>query len=247
MIKLFVFDVGGVLRDSSEALQESYKKAFESVGLDFPFKAEDTWHIRGLEKYNSSKKCLTALLAIYRSGSNLTAILNEKNPEEKIERLIEENISESDNDIIENLLKAYQETFYSQEISKMVKVYPDAKESLELLKSKGYYLAVFTNTKRNSIERDLSEFLTLFSLVICEEDVKNKKPSGEGIIKIYKELNISPKQTIYVGDAVSDISAARDAGCKSAAILTGMAKKEWLKSANFIFNNLKGLAEYFCK
>jgi len=60
-----------------------------------------------------------------------------------------------------------------------------------------------------------------FQLVIAREDVTLMKPSGEGIRKALAELGTVAKDAIMVGDSLTDLRAARDAGVRVALISGG--------------------------
>jgi HAD superfamily hydrolase (TIGR01549 family) len=248
-MKLFIFDVGGVFRDSSKAINEGFRKGFCSEGLDYKFDAKSVWHLRGIGKYNNSKKCITALLAISRSGESLQDILNKSNAEKIIDHLVDIHISKADDLVIDRIRARYKEFFYSPQAKKLIKLYPMVKEAIDLLSSR-FKLAIFTNTRVKSVYRDLKNIdMNKFSLIISEEDLENKKPSGEGIVKICNQLKIPSNNAFYVGDSVVDIQAAKNAGCKSIALLEGMGLEKHLRKENpdYVFKNLYEAARYFYK
>lgn len=74
----------------------------------------------------------------------------------------------------------------------------------------------------------------------------NPKPSPEGIHIILKELNISPKRTIMIGDSTHDIEAGKEAGVYTCGVTYGYRSKELLTSArpNLLIDDLKDLKKY---
>jgi len=246
MFELFIFDVGGVFRDSSLAINEGFRRGFNSCGLDYGFKANDVWHLRGIGKYNNSYQAIKALLAISRTRLNLNIIINKDQPEKYLDDLIKKTISDKELKIGKKIREKYGNFFNSSEANKLIKIYPWTKKAIDLLQGK-FRLAIFTNASSRSVSRDLPGLgLKKFLLILSEEDVKKKKPSGEGINKIIKKLNMLPKETAYVGDSVVDILAARDARCKSIAVTCGMGLKKHLKKErpDFIFENILEMAKY---
>lgn len=245
---LFVFDVGGVFRDSSKAINEGYKKGFIDAGLTYSFNPEDIWHLRGIGKYNRSSNCIKTLLAIQKTGYNLNEIIHDADAETKLDEIIKNNLGNEDEKIVDFIEKEYKNFFNSQEASNLIKLYPDARNSIELLYNRGYKLGIFTNSSILTVKRDLKELgLNKFSSIVSEESVENKKPSGEGIKKIISEINEDKRQTFYIGDSVVDIKAAKNAGCKSVALLSGMGLEIHIRKENpdFIFGNLAKMAKYF--
>lgn len=247
MLNLFVFDVGGVFRDSSLAINEGFRRGFGSCGLGYSFKADDVWHLRGIGKYNDSHEAIKALLAVSKTGLKLNSIINKDEPEKFLDELIKRKVSKKELEISEKIEEGYEEFFNSSGAKKLIRIYPWVSKAVDLL-SRKFRLAIFTNASARSVSRDLSGIgLKRFSMILSEADIKKKKPSGEGIIKIIKKLNIPSKETIYVGDSVVDVLAAKDAQCKAVAVTCGMGLKIHLKKEkpDFIFENILEMANYF--
>lgn len=51
-----------------------------------------------------------------------------------------------------------------------------------------------------------------FSVAILAEDTNKHKPDPEPLLKCLEQLNIDAKDAIYIGDALSDYQAAKNAG-----------------------------------
>ena len=165
-----------------------------------------------------------------------------------LDRAVSGSTNSGDEEKIDKIRGGYKKFFYSEQAGRLIKLYPKVAEAINALHGKGYRLAIFTNARVSSVKRDLSGVeLSKFSLIVSEEDLKNKKPSGEGILKITSKLDVKPEEAIYVGDCVVDVLAARDAGCKSAALLCGMGLKTHLEKEkpDFIFENLWELSRHF--
>ena len=203
---LLIFDVDGVIRDSSIALDESNKRVFAALNKEYCFRLEDVWHLRGLGRYNRSSQCLKALLALSKSKQDLGQIIARRDAEKIIDEICEEQLTDQDIKDLEGTHDVYHKFFDSAEAKPFIKTYPYAKDAFDSLKRNGCILSIFSNSSKVAMDRDLPEIgLEKFSLVLSGEDVKNKKPSGEGIIKIMEQLNFEPAKTYYVGDAVIDI------------------------------------------
>ena len=245
---LIIFDVGGVLRNSSLALNEGYRRGFASFGMSYGFDALDTWHLRGLARYNGGLECMKALLAFEHSGESIKEVLRNPDAELIIGGLIERHLRADDVEIARKIESIYRKYFHSDEAKKLVTLFPGTDGIMAELKENGYELAIFSNSVKATIERDLMEVdIGRFSMVLSEEDVKRKKPSGEGITTIMKALGMSRKRTFYIGDAVSDVQAAKDAGCISIAVLWGMGTRTQLERAkpDMIFVDLAEARDYF--
>ena len=101
-------------------------------------------------------------------------------------------------------------------LSKEVLVKPigDVRGTLQRLKDTGVLLALATTDNRVSTERHL-ELLgidTLFEAIVCGDDGIPLKPAPDMGLEICRRLDVSPNDTIMVGDSVADLSMAREAG-----------------------------------
>ncbi|MDE1870506.1 MAG: HAD family hydrolase [Candidatus Micrarchaeota archaeon] len=244
---LVIFDVGGVLRDSSLVLPEGYKRGFGVFGIKFNFTPRQVWKLRGIGKYNNVVLGAKAFFGIIKSGMDIDSIIKDQNSEALIDEIVEQNVRLEDLVKIEAVGRIYREYFNSDEATDKIRLFDDARESILKLKENGYEVAIFSNGARNSIKRDVEPLgLGNFTAIMGEEDVIKKKPAGDGIIKIMYKLNYPFERTYYVGDVPTDIIAAKDAKCKSIALLTGMGAKKNLEAEkpDLIFEDLTSMTNY---
>lgn len=98
---------------------------------------------------------------------------------------------------------------------------------LEILKNKGYCLAVASSADRGKVASNLDcigAYEGLFDAVITGSDIVNKKPDPEIYIKAYKTVKADPEKCVIVEDAPSGILAAKAAGITSIAVTTNFSK-----------------------
>ena len=89
---------------------------------------------------------------------------------------------------------------------------PGLKDLLRILKPE-FGLAVATN--RSNTIGDVLEHHGLkeyFDMVVSSLDVQDPKPHPEALYKILDRFQISPEQSIYVGDSLVDYETAKAAG-----------------------------------
>jgi len=84
-------------------------------------------------------------------------------------------------------------------------------ETLLALHTRGYQLGVVTSGSRSRVCREVQQSVLkdAFSVIICNEDILNKKPDPEGLFLAIQELSIDPSRCAYVGDAPEDIEMGR--------------------------------------
>lgn len=137
-------------------------------------------------------------------------------------------------------------TFYDAVLYFMrPKLHNDVVEVLKTLKEHKKRIALFSNGARYRILRELL-YLNLgdyFDVVISARDLRTMKPNPSGLKAIMYELHVKQKRTIYIGDMVDDIIAAKLAHASSCAIADGFDSYHKLKSTNpdFIFKSIEGL------
>jgi phosphoglycolate phosphatase len=108
-------------------------------------------------------------------------------------------------------------------------------ETIQHLHSQTHFLGIITSNTQEVV----NPFLTTHSLDRCFINVVGGGTifgKGRLLAKYVKRYGFSPDYTVYVGDEVRDIQAARFAGLRSAAVTWGfnsrealaLAKPDWL-------------------
>ncbi len=111
--------------------------------------------------------------------------------------------------------------FYETHHPGMAEMYDGMREILEFLKEPGIILAIFTGKGKRSTLITLEKIgiKQYFDLIVTGHDVRNHKPSADGIRKVLDKFGFPPEQVLMVGDAVADVRAAHEAGVPMAAVL----------------------------
>lgn len=97
-----------------------------------------------------------------------------------------------------------------------IQLKPYVKETLGILKEKGFRLAVATATDEERTKEYLEkmELEEYFSDVICATMVKCGKPAPDIYLYACEKMNIKPEETYAVEDSPNGILSAYRAGCK---------------------------------
>ncbi|NUN70489.1 MAG: HAD family hydrolase [Bacteroidetes bacterium] len=111
--------------------------------------------------------------------------------------------------------------FYRSEHHRLAEIYPGTVEILEFLRRSGVRLALFTGKGRMTTDITLEQFgiTSYFEMTVTGDDVELHKPSGDGIRRILQRFGIAPEEALMVGDAVADITAARETGVEVASVV----------------------------
>lgn len=132
----------------------------------------------------------------------------------------------------EDLAEEYR--IHNKEIFKEVNSpMKNAEEVLKTLKAQGYTVGVVSTKLHTTVLNNLKiyDLDQYIDAIVGHEDVKEIKPSPEGINKILKDHRWYRDELIYVGDTSSDIMAGKNAGAYTIAYYFNENRKADLDSA----------------
>jgi phosphoglycolate phosphatase len=135
-----------------------------------------------------------------------------------VERLVERALSgrlegEPPRDDFERAYPIFLD-LYRENTSKRSVLYSGVREGLDYLASAGYPLGCVTNKAAQFTEpllRDLG-VRDFFSIVVSGDSLPRKKPDPLPLLHAAGHFGVSPRDSLMVGDSVSDVKAARAAG-----------------------------------
>ncbi len=142
----------------------------------------------------------------------------------------------------EEYYKFYSDNHY------MADIYPGMKEILEKLKSSGVLLSIFTGKGKAAAAITLKklDIYKYFDLIITGDEVKEHKPSPEGIEIFLKKFKLKKSEVIMIGDSPSDVKAAHSAGIKVVSVLWDSLSKHHVLQMNsdYVCNTVAELREF---
>jgi HAD superfamily hydrolase (TIGR01509 family) len=100
---------------------------------------------------------------------------------------------------------------------------PGAKELLASLAEQGYEVWFATSAKSEELEYHMEQLEAEGKVagVVSSEEVEGTKPAPDIFGLALERAGSSPEETVAVGDAVWDVQAAKEAGVRTAAVMTG--------------------------
>lgn len=113
---------------------------------------------------------------------------------------------------------------YDQDAASRWSVLPEVKSVLPRLKiERQIKLGLVSNIGRQAVDKALPRlgFAGMFDVIITRNDVEMLKPSGAGIRIALEKLGVTNSDALFVGDSVTDVLGARDAGLPVAIIQGG--------------------------
>lgn len=89
-----------------------------------------------------------------------------------------------------------------------------APQTVEELKLKGYRLGIVSSGTACRVAREVNElgWEGIFEVLVCNEQMENKKPHPEGLETAMRALGCSSVESCYVGDSPEDIEMGKRAG-----------------------------------
>lgn len=258
---LFV-DKDGVIADISELLYINRRLGFEANNMKFEYSKETNYMLGGIgDRHFGILQSTLAFIAFDRlfdsklrnrpgahsKDREFQDIIRSSNPEDVIGDLIRGHTSAADIELAERIRLWDNGAFFSSDESGIyVKPHRGAKEALfgliDMYKGKA---GIVTNTySSKAAERDLR------ACGFSETELKSviivygaKKPLPDGILKAAGIVGARAEQSVYVGDSVIDLRAARNAGSLPVGVTGGMGTLGLLKSErpDIILDGLESL------
>ena len=135
---------------------------------------------------------------------------------------------------------------YGEQVAQPVSGAP---ETLNELKRKGYRLGVVSSGSECRVSREVSELglESLFEVVVCNEQMENKKPHPEGLETAMRSLSCSREESGYVGDSPEDIEMGRRANLLTVGVRSAYPTSWKLESQrpDLFVNSFAELLDHF--
>ena len=136
---------------------------------------------------------------------------------------------------------------YLRNVPTMPKLFDGTAEALRALKMSGMSLGLLSDKRKEYgvPELERSEVRALFDMALFMEDDREHKPDPEGLRRVCSSLNISPDQTLYIGDSPVDVKCARSLGAASGAALWGSLAPDRALAENpdYVFHSMAELVD----
>src|SRR5919199_810637 len=100
---------------------------------------------------------------------------------------------------------------------------PGAKELLASLVGRGYEVWLATSAEPEELEHHMQELGAegKISGVVSSDEAQESKPAPDIFGLALERAGVSPEDAVVLGDSIWDIEAAKEAGVRAAAVMTG--------------------------
>ena len=126
------------------------------------------------------------------------------------------------------LVDRYREHFFDQQTAPS-ELFVGARELVEELHAKEYFLAVATGKGRNGLDKVLNEtgMGEYFPITRCADE-SHSKPHPQMLLDIIDYYGVAANEAIMVGDTEYDLQMANNAAAHSVAVTYGVHEKQRL-------------------
>ena len=129
----------------------------------------------------------------------------------------------------------------------MTKPYEGIPEVLDALKERGAKLAVLSNKFDAAVGQVIAEhFPGVFDIARGECEEIPRKPNPAGLRMVMRQLGVAPERVAYVGDSVTDVRTALNAGVFCVTVTWGYGETSALKAegAQVLIDNPSALLDF---
>lgn len=143
---------------------------------------------------------------------------------------------EVENVLRQQMIQSYSQNYLAATKGKTV-LFPKVKDTLEQLLDQGYMLAVATGKSRRGLERAFedTDVKQYFHTSRCADETFSK-PHPQMLIEIMQTMNMTPAQTVMIGDSQHDLQMAANANVSSVAVSYGAQPLQRLLEFNPLTN-----------
>ncbi len=99
----------------------------------------------------------------------------------------------------------------------MCSIFDGINDLLEMLRSRGVPMGIMTGKGRDTADISLAElgWTSLFKSVITGDEATRPKPDPQGPLLVASELELEPRECVFIGDSPADIGAGKAAGMRT--------------------------------
>lgn len=136
---------------------------------------------------------------------------------------------------------------YAKSDMTTIRLMPFAKETLDMLKSKGIRVALVTSSYLTTVNTVLGHhnLLEYFEFFITRELVEKPKPNPEPYLLAAQKLGLPKEDILAVEDTITGFTSATNAGLTCIAVSQHATEIARLSAAKYLIKDLSNLTDNF--
>ena len=135
------------------------------------------------------------------------------------------------NPLFESAFATFRQ-YYMQHSLDTTRPYDGIPEMLDELKRRGCRIAVVSNKMMAATQELIAHFFPQIEVAIGEHEAEGirKKPAPDTVREALRQLGVTTKNAVYVGDSDVDIETAYNSGLPCISVLWGFRDRDFLLS-----------------
>lgn len=149
-----------------------------------------------------------------------------------VRKLMERAVPEgAQNPLFESAFAMFRQ-YYMQHSLDTTRPYDGIPEMLDELKRRGCLIAVVSNKMMAATQELIAHFFPQIEVAIGEHEAEGirKKPAPDTVREALRQLGVTTKNAVYVGDSDVDIETAYNSGLPCISVLWGFRDRDFLLS-----------------
>ncbi|MBE6633575.1 MAG: beta-phosphoglucomutase [Ruminococcaceae bacterium] len=187
-VSAIIFDLDGVLLSTDQYHYAAWKALADE--LEIPFCEKDNLAFRGVSRMDCMELLLSKRAELRLTEAEKVAYATKKNERYR------------------SLLEGITPAFVAEEV----------RETLRVLKERGYRLAVGSSSKNSGFILKKTDLDGCFHAIVDGNDISRSKPDPEVFVKAAEALGVPPERCAVIEDAEAGLSAAVSGGMLPIAI-----------------------------
>jgi phosphoglycolate phosphatase len=122
-------------------------------------------------------------------------------------------------------------------------VFPYTRNVMKSLHNKSIKTGIITRSCIDALKAVFPDIYDYIDSVVTREGIEHVKPHPYHVVEALRILNVTPDETLTVGDHPTDVMAGRSAGTYTAGVLTGRTTREAFEKAGatYILNDIRDI------
>ena len=216
--KAAIFDMDGTVLDTSGDLTAALNYTFAQVGQEIKLTPKEAVFF-----YGSGIKVAIQRALLYTQGHALEELEAVGTAEDQLAASL-------DSALVEKMAEIFV-PYYAEYSAELTGPYPGVIDLLKRLRAAGVTCAVVSNKPDIAVQKLVVDYYDgLFDFALGERKDLQRKPHPDMTLYALKQLGVTQKESVYIGDSEIDLQTAQNAGLDCISVDYGFRSHAFLKA-----------------